>query len=183
MARRKGRYAWQLVAAVAFAGTAALAVALTRSQPVALPQPQAQCSTRELDASLGPWPTGRPLSNDYTLLFTNVSRRTCVLDGYPDVWAYTGAHPIGSQAAQDRLVRPGMVTLAPGATAHAVLHYTGTGRFPATACHQVTAAELRIYPSSDTVPWHIPACSRRGVSFLSVQPFQPLGGSRRAAHY
>ena len=115
----------------------------------------------------------------YTLEFTNVSSRACSLYGYPEVTAYAGAQ-IGSAAVDDTSVRPQPVMLEPGATAHSVLRVTGTGRFQPTACAQVTAPELRVMLPDQARPSvradHLPACSRKGPAFMSVQPIQPRPG-------
>jgi Protein of unknown function (DUF4232) len=165
---RYGHIAWRVIAVVAFAGTAALAVILTRvpRQPdhAALSSnlTQSPCATSGLEAWVGPSQTesapaagasaGGHFRADggtyYTLEFTNVSARACRLEGYPQVSAYAGSQvrgtQIGSAAVRDTSVRPRPVVLAPGATAHSVLLITATGRFRATACAQVTAPELRI---------------------------------------
>jgi Protein of unknown function (DUF4232) len=119
-------------------------------------------------------------SVNYTLEFTNVSRQACSLYGYPGVSAYTGQRQVGNPATLDTSVRPIMVTLAPGATAHAVLRYIRTASLDAAACQQVTVPELRVYPpragGAVLVPLTIPACSRKGPNFLSVEPVQPRAG-------
>jgi Domain of unknown function (DUF4232) len=200
---RYRRAAWQFVAIVAFAGTAALAIVLTRPQPAALAGAVA-CRPAGLFAWLGvsgDYGTAADLGGVprvsatsatkadiyYTLEFTNVSGQTCSLFGYPHVQAFDAGHQIGSPAITDTSVRPSTVTLAPDATAHAVLRYTVTDSFQAQACRQVTAPELRVYPPqsrrSVVVPLSIPACSRMGVEFLSVEPVQPREGIPGFPHY
>jgi uncharacterized protein DUF4232 len=83
---RYGRVGWRVAAVVAFAGTAALAVILTRA-PIsaqAARSPDVSCPTSGLQAWIG---LGSGLQAqgvaDYTLEFTNVSHRTCRLYGYP----------------------------------------------------------------------------------------------------
>jgi hypothetical protein len=197
-----GHIAWRVIAVVAFAGTAALAVTLSRAPArpdhAALSSnlTQSPCATSGLEAwlALAQTPgsasvtstTGRlePGGTYYTMEFTNVSARVCSLYGYPDVSAYagdqTGGTQIGSAAVDDTSVRPQPVMLEPGATAHSVLRITGTGRFQPTACAQVTAPDLRVmlpdqaHPSF--VPVHLAACSRKGPAFMSVQPIQPRPG-------
>jgi len=200
---RYGHSAWRVVAVVAFAGTAALAVTLTRAPArsdnanLSANLSQNPCATSGLDAWLGLGATGsaHPTDNGdripahgttYTLEFTNVSTRACSLYGYPEVAAYAGTPAagtqIGSSAVRDTSVRPQPVTLAPGATAHAVLR-VGTGQFQTTACGQVTASELRVMlPGQGMraqpayVQIRVPACSKKGLAFLSVQPIQPHPG-------
>jgi Protein of unknown function (DUF4232) len=127
---RYGHVAWRVIAVMAFAGTAALAVTLTRV----------------------------PAPADHLALSSNLIRA----------------------AIRDTSIRPRPVMLAPGATAHSVLRVTGTGRFRPTACAQVTAPELRVMPPEADrpafVPIRLPACSRKGPKFLSVQAIQPRPG-------
>jgi hypothetical protein len=192
------RSAWQVIAVAAFAVTAALSVVLTRPQPAALTTAAAACRAGGLAAWLGtaadPGVVPRvdvpgPAKIDvyYTLEFTNVSSRTCSLYGYPDVSAYLGGRQVGGPAMLDTSVRPSTVTLAPRATAHAVLRYTGTASLAAAACKQVTVTQLRIYPPGSSgatfVPFTIPVCSREGPDFLSVQAVQPRAGVPGFPHY
>jgi Protein of unknown function (DUF4232) len=193
-----GHIAWRVVAVVAFAGTAALAVTLShapaRPDHAALSSnlTQSPCGRSGLEAWLGLAQTAEsgtrsrlePTGTSYTLEFTNVSARVCRLYGYPEVSAYagdqTGGTPIGSAAAHDTSVRPRPVTLAPGQTAHSVLRVTSTGTFQPTACVQVTAVELRVSLPDQVrpafVPIHLPACSKKGPEFLSVQAIQSRPG-------
>jgi hypothetical protein len=98
---------------VAFVGTAALAVILTRapdSSQAALPN--VVCPTSGLQTWLGLGPSGTagagtdPVTGGagtqaagnafYTLEFTNVSHRACRLYGYPEVSAYVASQLTGS---------------------------------------------------------------------------------------
>jgi Protein of unknown function (DUF4232) len=197
-----GHIAWRVIAVVAFAGTAALAVTLSRAPArpshAALSSnlTESPCATSGLQAWLGlaetPGSTSVTGIGDrletghtyYTLEFTNVSARVCSLDGYPDVSAYAGSQAggtqIGSAAAHDPAVRPRPVMLQPGQTAHSVLRVTSIETFRPTACVQVTAAELRVVVPDQVrpafVPIHMSACSKAGPKFLSVQAFQPRPG-------
>jgi hypothetical protein len=195
---RFGQIGWRVAAVAAFVGTAALAIVLTRAparQSAALSSDLSSrvCAMSGLEAWLGlgaavPGGSGGYPANGtyYTLEFTNVSDRACSLYGYPGVSAYAeGGVPgsqiaggqIGSAAIRDTSVRPRPVTLAPGATAHAVLRVTAS-RQPA-GCAQVTAAELRVtlpqHGRPSIVPVHIPVCAKSRVS-LSVQAIQARPG-------
>ena len=128
---RYGQIGWRMAAVVAFVGTAALAVTLTRApirSDAALSSEVtgAACPTSGLEAWLG-----LARGTYYTLEFTNVSHRACSLYGYPQVSAYTDSQmaggQIGSAAIRDTSVRPEPVMLAPGATAHSVLRIGVTG--------------------------------------------------------
>jgi Protein of unknown function (DUF4232) len=193
-----GHIAWRVIAVVAFAGTAALAVTLSRAPArpdhasLSSNLTENPCATSGLEAWLGLAQAAESGTRDrlepggtyYTLEFTNVSARACSLYGYPEVSAYagegTGGTQIGSAAAHDTSVRPQPVMLAPGQTAHSVLRVTSTGTFQPTACAQVTAPELRVMLPDQVrpafVPIHLPACSKKGPEFLSVQAIQPRPG-------
>jgi hypothetical protein len=193
MMTRYGQIAARLAAVVAFAGTAALAVALTHgpARPAKATLSSnltgGPCAASGLRAWLG-LASGAASSGTFvTLEFTNVSERTCSLYGYPQVSAYAGSPAAGSQigsaAVRDTSVRPRPVTLTPGATAHSVLRLAGPRSFQLTACGQVTAPELRvIVPVAGQrtrpafVPIRVAACSRKGPAFLSVQAIQPRPG-------
>jgi len=181
---------------VAFAGTAALAVTLTRA-PAPSQTAQAAsaiCPTSGLRASLGRLAAspGTPaaVSSYYTLQFTNVSHQACSLFGYPEVSAFvtrgTATMPAGgpslgsSAAAHDPSVRPQRVRLEPGETAQALLRITGTGSARPTTCVRVTSEELRVtlphQGRSAFVPVHIPLCSARGHISFTVQALQARSG-------
>ena len=197
-----GHIAWRVIAVVAFAGTAALAVTLSRvpvrpgHASLSSNLTQSPCATSGLEAWLGlAQTTGsasvtgtgdrlEPGGTSYTLEFTNVSARSCSLYGYPEVSAYAGGQAggtqIGSAASHDTSVRPQPVMLAPGQTAHSVLRVTSTEMFQPTVCAQVTVPELRVMLPDQVrpafVPVHLPACSKKGPEFLSVQAIQPRPG-------
>jgi hypothetical protein len=108
---RYGHIAWRVAAVAAFAGTAALAVTLTRAsaRPQAGLSSKVTCSSSGLQAWLGlgsgsgTGPTTGSAGNEgtqdtyYTLEFTNVSHRTCRLYGYPEVSAYATGEVAGAQ--------------------------------------------------------------------------------------
>ncbi len=200
---RYGQIGWREAAIAAFAGTAALAVILTRA-PVSPGAALASdvtghaCPTSGLEAWLGLGTTGAGSAGvgmhttavtHYTLEFTNVSHRSCSLYGYPEVSAYTDGRAAGGQdgpdsqigvtAIRDTSVRPKPVMLAPGATAHAVLRVIVVSTPPA-GCARVTAEELRVtLPHQDRaafVPVQIPVCSQKRHASLSVQAIQARPG-------
>jgi Domain of unknown function (DUF4232) len=181
-----GQIGWRMAALVAFVGTAALAVTLTRAPirsgaALSLKITSPACPTSGLEAWLGLGVMG---STYYTLEFTNVSHRACSLYGYPEVLAYTDSPAPGAQAGsaavRDTSVRPEPVMLAPGATAHSVLRLVVTGDNKPAGCAQVTADELRVtlprQGRSAFVPVHIPVCSVPGRASLSVQAIQARPG-------
>jgi Domain of unknown function (DUF4232) len=105
----------------------------------------------------------------YPLEFSNVGHRACSFSGYPGVSAYRGAlRQLGPAAARNRQPH-GTVTLAPGATAHALLGVVDSG---ALCSSSVTADGLKVYPpgqrSAQEIPFSFSACAHRGV--LRVGP-------------
>ena len=197
---RYGQIGWRIAAAVAFVGTAVLAVALTRAPARDGVSLSSDVSTRVCAPSglqawlgLGTAATGgtggtggtgsRPVEGTYyTLEFTNVSDHACSLFGYPEVSAYRDTPkargPIGSAAVRDTSVRPKPVMLPPGATAHAGLRVTSSAE--QASCAQVTAEELRIALPRQArpafVPAYIPVCSQKGQVSLRVQAIQARPG-------
>lgn len=122
----------------------------------------------------------------FPLDFTNISRRTCHLAGYPAVSFATSAsgRRVGTAAALDRSVRIRSVALAPGETAHAWLRVTDAQNYPVSQCHPVTAHGLRVdlpgQHSTSFLSHAFPVCSAAmgGSQVLTVQPIQP-GRARR----
>lgn len=176
---RHGHIAWRVIAAVAFAGTAALAVMLTRAPArdhatLSSDSGLSACAAFSLEAQQAAG------STVYTLEFTNISAHSCDLYGYPDVYAYVGGQAAGTAAAHDTSVRPRPVVLAPGGTAHSVLRVDRVGGLRRQACGQVTAREIRVAlpprgrPAFASV--RFPACSRKGPTFMRVQPIQARAG-------
>ncbi len=197
---RYGQIGWRMFAVVAFVGTAALAVVLTRAPiragaALSSEITEPACPTSGLEAWLGlglatavdpAAGTGMQVARGtyYTLEFTNVSDRACSLYGYPEVSVYPASRAtsgqIGSAAIHDTSVRPEPVMLAPGATAHSVLGVIGAGGTQPVGCARVTAEELRVtlphQGQSGFVPVQISVCSRMGRASLSVQAIQARPG-------
>ena len=106
----------------------------------------------------------------YDLNFTNLSGHACTLRGHPGVSAVNlGGARVGTPAGWGN---PGnaklrTIRLANGATATAVLAVTDVYNYPASVCHRVTAAGLRVIPpnqfTSKLVPYPVGACSTSQV--------------------
>jgi hypothetical protein len=126
---RNGRH---LAAGLALACAAIVVPAAALAAPAGQGSPAHSIAAQRCHGATGPrgtevW-TALP-SDGYTggvvydLEFTNISRRTCTLRGYPRVVARSGSHQAG-QAASHGSGTPALVTLRPGATAHALLQIT-----------------------------------------------------------
>jgi Domain of unknown function (DUF4232) len=104
------------------------------------------------------------------LEFSNVGRRTCTLYGYPGVSAYRGALRQVGPAASRIPERRTVVTLAPGATAHAALRITDTG----AVCGRsgVSADGLKVYApgqrTSRTISAPLTVCAQQRTLAVGV---------------
>jgi hypothetical protein len=156
--------------AVVFALVPAAAVA-AKTSPTSAPA----CMTPGLVVWLNTAGDGTAGSIYYTLEFTNLSGHACTLNGYPFIHAVSlSGGLLGHVASFDHTHTPVSVTLANGATRKATLRIVEAGNFPASTCHQVTAAGLQVYPPNQTrakiVPFPFNACSHTGPLYLSVGP-------------
>jgi hypothetical protein len=114
----------------------------------------------------------------YPLNFTNTSRTTCDMYGYPGVSfaaSPTGAaRQIGLAAQRNAAFTKVAVRLAPGQTAHAWLKVAVAANYPAATCQPLTAYWLRIYPPGETAAGYashaFDACSSTSAALLSVLP-------------
>jgi hypothetical protein len=169
--------------AAAYVGAAVLALTLVvgvlagaasatpaRSGPSSL----GRCRTPGLVVWLDTNGNGTAGSTYYNLQFTNLSGTSCELSGFPGVSAVglTGAQ-VGAAAGRSLTGAVVAVRLAPGATSTSVLQLTDVGNFPSSACHEVLAAGLRVYPpgatASKLVPYPFEACSSQTSIFLHVR--------------
>ncbi|MST33891.1 DUF4232 domain-containing protein [Acidimicrobiaceae bacterium USS-CC1] len=121
------------------------------------------------------------------ILFTNTSRRTCSLHGYPGA---AGINSSGIQVTQARRTPSGYlgglwgtttaaptVTLTPGDTASATIEGTDNPVGNATTCP--TLAGLLVTPPNTSVPVHLPAAPA-DCSGLVIHPVVP--GAKGAAN-
>jgi len=138
------------------------------------------CKTSGLAASLGPG-NGTAGSTYYPIEFTSNSGATCTLYGYPGVsFLAASGGQVGAAATEDPAYPRRLVTLAPGAAAHAELRVTDAMNYPASACRPVTVHRLRVFPPGQTSPLYLAlsatACTSTSVQILSVQTVQPDNG-------
>ena len=141
----------------------------------------APCPTRYLGVKAG-LSQGTAGSIYQVIDFTNISNVSCTLYGYPGIsFASTGSSggQIGLSAKENPTPPRELVTLAPGATAHARLRIVAAGNFPPATCGMVTAHWLVIYPPNQTTPVYLkytsPTCSKQ-VQILTVNVVQPGSG-------
>jgi Protein of unknown function (DUF4232) len=121
-------------------------------------------------------PNGYAGGVDVTIGFTNTSSATCTLYGYPGVSLVSGPSPykqIGLAAKRNSTTPVKLITLAPGATANALLQIVDALNYPSSACSPTTATDLRIYPPNQLDPLYLATtaqgCSKNSqVLFISA---------------
>ncbi len=164
----------------AAAVTAALAGAVSSADGSAVPAGVASvpsCQTAGL--AVGLHARGNAAGSAYYALeFTNHSGHSCSLRGYPGVSAVSrGGRQLGRAASRDNGPKTNTVTLRQGGTANATLRIVSASNFSQSACRQVKAAGLRVFPpnqrASKTVRFRFPACTRPSVKYLTVQAVRP----------
>lgn len=129
-----------------------------------------KCSAAKMEVWLGDGLGGGVAGGSYyPLEFSNVGRHTCVLDGYPSVDAYGGSGTQVGPAAMHIGQRHRTVTLAPGATAHALLRISDWGALCST---EIQADGLQVAPpgqgTREPIPFPFGVCAQSSV--LSVGP-------------
>jgi Domain of unknown function (DUF4232) len=84
--------------------------------------------------------------------FTNTSGSECTLTGYPGVSLVSGPPyvQIGLAAKRGGTAPVTAITLAPGATANALLQIVDALNFPTATCSPAKATALQIYPPNQT---------------------------------
>jgi hypothetical protein len=113
--------------------------------------------------------------------FTNTSSTACTLYGYPGVSLVSGSPytQIGPAARRTTGTAIRLITLAPGATANALLQIVDALNYPPASCGPVKAAALKVYPPNQRAPVYLAstatACAK-SVAVLSIGPVQAGSG-------
>jgi hypothetical protein len=114
--------------------------------------------------------------------FTNTSNSPCSLYGYPGVSLVTGPPytQVGLAAKRSTTsAKAKLITLAPGATANALLQIVDALNYPSATCGPTKAAALKVYPPNQTAPVYLPntstACSK-SVQTMNIGPVQAGSG-------
>ena len=155
------------------------AVAAPSSSPAAAGPPA--CPTSSLQVKQG-------VSQGYAggvyevIDFTNTSGSTCTLFGYPGVSLVSGPPytQIGLAAKRSTTTPKKLVTLAPGATANALLQIVDALNYPSASCGPTKATALKIYPPNQTEPVYLPNTSSgcaKPVQILYIGAVRPGSGS------
>lgn len=134
-----------------------------------------KCATSQLVIWLNETPgNGAAGSIFHQLGFTNLSKRTCMLRGYPRVRA-ANLHggKVGGFATGEASGALHTVRLHPGDTAFATLRIVEAQNFSHSSCRPVMAAGLRVSPpgrhSRKIVPFPFEVCARASNPNLSVR--------------
>jgi len=139
----------------------------------------APCGNGDLRTSWGYGTQSQPLQAG-AVVFTNVSNHACTLKGYPGTAIANAGTVInatrvlnGYRDDQPPLKSPPLVTLAPGAAAHAMaewLTYNGHACYPAgTGTFEITAPD-----TTNTILLSRPLMGRQGIcSSLQINPVLP----------
>jgi hypothetical protein len=156
------------------------AVAVSSSSSSAPAGPPA-CPTSSLQVKLG-------VSQGYAggvyvvIDFTNTGASTCSLFGYPGVSLVKGPPytQIGLAAKRSTTTPKTLVTLAPGATANALLQIVDALNYPSASCGPTKATALKIYPPNQTEPVYLPNTSSgcaKPVQIMYIGAVRPGSGS------
>jgi hypothetical protein len=158
--------------------TTTAAPSTSAATPSASPAAVATCRTSGLRIRFADDEGGGAAGSVYgTITFTNTSKATCSLRGFPGV-SYVGkgnGTQIGAAADHDDDT-VSRVTLASGKKAVATLRRTNAGNY-ASECHKKKVDGLRIYPPASTtsafVKFPATGCKNKAVHLLSVNAVSP----------
>jgi Protein of unknown function (DUF4232) len=114
--------------------------------------------------------------------FTNTGASPCSLFGYPGVSLVKGPPytQIGLAAKRSTATPKKLVTLAPGATANALLQIVDALNYPSATCGPTKATALKIYPPNQTEPVYLPNTSTgcaKPVQIMYIGAVRPGSGS------
>jgi len=157
--------------------TPAVAAPSSSSAPAGPPA----CPTSSLQVKLG-------VSQGYAggvyvvIDFTNTGASPCSLFGYPGVSLVKGPPytQIGLAAKRSTTTPKTLVTLAPGATANALLQIVDALNYPSATCGPTKATALKIYPPNQTEPVYLPNTSSgcaKPVQIMYIGAVRPGSGS------
>jgi uncharacterized protein DUF4232 len=139
------------------------------------------CATSALQVKLGP-SDGYAGGVYQTIDFTNTSGSPCTLTGYPGVSLVTGPshQQLGLAAKRSTTTPVTTVTLAPGATANAVVQIVDALNFPSPTCQPAKAADLKVFPPDQFTAVYLPDTSYgcgKSVQTLFIAPIRAGSGS------
>jgi Protein of unknown function (DUF4232) len=134
----------------------------------------AACATSALQIKLGT-SDGYAGGQYQTIDFTNTSGSPCTLFGYPGVSLVTGPpyRQLGLDAKRNTSTSAQVVTLAPGATANAVVQIVDALNFPSPSCAPAKATALKVFPPGQFTAVYLPDTSYgcgKSVQIMFIAP-------------
>jgi hypothetical protein len=168
----------------AAASPSAPAAASSNTPAVVAPSSSAAgtaCATSALQVKLGP-ADGYAGGSYQTIDFTNTSSTPCTMTGYPGVSLVTGPpyRQLGLAAKRSTTTPVTTVTLAPGATANAVVQIVDALNFPSPSCEPAKAAALKVFPPNQFTAVYLPDTSYgcgQSVQTLYIAPVRSGSGA------
>jgi hypothetical protein len=164
--------------------TTATLPASTSSQGGGTSTPHAQtgpaaCATSDLHIDLGQG-NGAAGSTIVPIEFENQSSSTCTMFGFPGVSFVTGVggSQIGASGGENSATPRKLITLAPGAKAHALMAVVVAQNFPTSKCNPVKAHWLKVFPPGETaaqfLKYNADTCSSpsTAVRVLNIETVQ-----------
>jgi hypothetical protein len=142
------------------------------------------CATKDLTVKVGT-SEGAAGSVYQVLDFTNAGSASCTLYGYPGVSLATGSPvtQVGAAATRSNAAAAAVVTLAPGATANALLRVTQAMNYPQATCSPKATTVLHVYPPNQTasvdVAYKATGCGKEAVKLLTIGVIQPGANSNQ----
>jgi hypothetical protein len=143
-----------------------------------------RCHTSDLKVTVAADEGGGAAGTSYeALVFTNASKRTCTLYGYPGVSYVAGDQgtQINDPFQRQTATKKPTVSLKPGAAAHASIGIPNYQNYPAATCKPTAVRGFRVYPPDETaavfVSQSMKACSVKGNGIGLVLPIESGGGA------
>jgi hypothetical protein len=164
------------------ASSPASAPASSSAPPASSPAGPAECATASLRVTVSG--VGAAAGTGFAhVRFTNIGTATCFLVGYPGVSLVSAGSNAGSQvgadAKRDPTVPSRVITLSPGATAHALLAIVDAFNYPPTKCQPVKAHWLKVFPpdqlSAEYVKFTTETCASTSQPTMRIQRIRSGG--------
>jgi hypothetical protein len=150
------------------------------ASPTTAPSGPGPCLTSELRLAVGQ-ENGAAGTIYHPLDFTNLSSASCTMYGYPGVAFVTsrGGSVVGAPAGRRIIggIAPTLITLQPGATAHATLAISDVLVSNQCHSHQVPVSTIQVYPPEQYTALFAPfsgtGCADKSLVVMWVSPVTP----------
>jgi len=105
------------------------------------------------------------------IVFTNTTKVTCTLTGYPGVSfvAPGTGRQVGAAAVRNAQHATTTVAIAPGRSASALLQIVNHANYPPADCKATTVSGLRVYPPGNTAAAYVPFGSTQTACSSQVE--------------